>query len=101
MTFSRLASLRPAGAASLALAAVLALAGCSSADPTETSQPSVRSTAPSPSATAVPTPDPTPTPEPTPRFTNEPDDELAALIPTEVNGVPVVVATVDDFALTA
>ena len=100
MTFSRLASLRPAGAASLALAAVLGVAGCSSADPTETPQPSARSTAPSPSATPVPTPDPTPTPEPTPRFTNEPDDELAALIPTEVNGVPVVVAPFDEFALT-
>ena len=100
MTFSRLASLRPAGAASLALAAVLGLAACSSSDPTETPLPTARSTAPSPSATPLPTPDPTPTPAPTPRFTNEPDDELAALIPTEANGVPVVVAPFDEFALT-
>src|SRR5918995_4905127 len=98
MTFTRLASLRPPGAASLAVA--LALAACSSSDPTQTPLPSARSAVPSPSATPVPTPDPTPTPEPTPRFTNAPDDELAALIPTEVNGVPIVVAPFDEFALT-
>ena len=96
----RLASLRPAGAASLALAAAFGLAACSSPNSTESVLPSAPSTAPFPSATPMPTPVPTPTPEPTPRFTNEPDDELAALIPTEVNGVPVVVAPFDEFALT-
>jgi ABC-type amino acid transport substrate-binding protein len=100
MTTSRLASLRPAGAASLALATALALAACSSSDPTLTPLPSLGSAAPSASATAVPTPAPTPTPEPTPRFTNEADDELAGLIPSEANGVPVVVAPFDEFALT-
>jgi hypothetical protein len=50
--------------------------------------------------TPVPLPTPTPTPQPTPRFTNEPDDELAALIPDTVAGVPVVVAPFDEFALT-
>jgi hypothetical protein len=100
MTISRLASLRPAGAASLALVAALVLAACSSTDPTATATPAPASTVPSASATAAPTPEPTPTPAPTPRFTNEPDDELAALIPTEANGVPVVVAPFDEFALT-
>ncbi len=100
MTISRLASLRPAGPASLVLAAALVLASCTSADPTGSPQASAASTAPSTSATAAPTPEPTATAAPTPRFTNEPDDELAALIPTEANGVPVVVAPFDEFALT-
>jgi hypothetical protein len=100
MTTSRLASLRPAGAASLALATALALAACSSSDPTATPLPSLDSAAPSASATAAPTPEPTPTPAPTPRFTNEADDELAGLIPSEANGVPVIVAPFDEFALT-
>jgi len=100
MTTSRLASLRPAGAASLALATALALAACSSTEPTVTPLPSLSSAAPSPSATVDPTAEPTPTPAPTPRFTNEPDDELAGLIPSEANGVPVIVAPFDEFALT-
>jgi len=99
MTTSRLASLRPAGAASLALAAALALAACS-----DSPDPTVETTAATatvdPSATPAPTPEPTATPEPTPRFTNEPDTALADLIPTEANGVPVVVAPFDEFALT-
>jgi hypothetical protein len=57
--------------------------------------------APTPSPTPVPpTPTPSPTPAPTPRFTNEPDDELAALIPSEAAGAAVVVAPFDEFALT-
>ena len=100
MTTSRLASLRPAGAASLALATALTLAACSSTEPTVTALPSLSSAAPSPSATVEPAAEPTPTSAPTPRFTNEPDDELAGLIPSEANGVPVIVAPFDEFALT-
>ena len=100
MTTSRLASLRPAGAASLALVTALALTSCGSTDPTDSPSPSTAGATPSASATAAPTPEPTPTPAPTPRFTNEPDDELAALIPTEANGVPVTIAPFDEFALT-
>lgn len=99
MTFSRLASLRLRGALSLALGAALALAACS-AETSPTPDPTAASVVPSASPTATPSPEPTPSPSPTPRFTNEPDDELAALIPTEVNGVPVVVAPFDEFALT-
>jgi len=51
-----------------------------------------------PSPTSEPTP--TPTPAPTPRFTNEPDDELAGLIPEAVARVAVIVAPFDEFALT-
>ena len=99
MTTTRLASLRPAGAASLALAAAIALGACSTADPDPTAEPTTATTA-EPSATTAPTPEPTPTPAPTPRFTNEPDTALAELIPTEANGVAVVVAPFDEFALT-
>lgn len=101
MKTSRLASLRPAGSAGLALAAAVTIAACSTS--TEGSPTPIPAASPSsavPSATPRPTPEPTPTPAPTPRFTNEPDDELAALIPTEVNGVPVIVAPFDEFALT-
>ncbi len=100
MTTSRLASLRPAGAASLALATALALASCATTDPTGSPSASTSEASLSTSATVAPTPEPTSTPEPTPRFTNEADDELAALIPTEANGVPVVIAPFDEFALT-
>jgi hypothetical protein len=101
MTTSRLASLRPAGAASLALVAISLLVACSSADPSPTAAttPPV-SASPTDGSTPAPTPEPTATPAPTPRFTNEPDDELTALIPTEANGVRVVVAPFDEFALT-
>ena len=98
MTTSRLASLRLAGAASMVLVAALTLAACSSADPTATPSPSVAVASASP--TTAPTPSPTATPAPTPRFTNEPDSELAGLIPETAAGVPVVVAPFDEFALT-
>jgi hypothetical protein len=102
MTITRLASLRPAGAAGLALAAAVALAGCATDDPTPSASSSslASSAAPSPSVGPTPEPTPSPTPDPTPRFTNEPDDELAGLIPTDVNGVPVIVAPFEEFALT-
>jgi hypothetical protein len=102
MTTTRLASLRPAGAASLALAAAVGLAACATDDPT----PSATASSPASSAPAVasveptPEPSPSPTPPPTPRFTNEPDEELAGLLPTDVNGVPVIVAPFEEFALT-
>jgi len=97
MNVSRLASLRPAVAACTALALLIGLAACSSTDPS----PTPHSEAPSASPTPVPpTPEPTATPEPTPRFTNVPDDELAALIPTEAAGVSLVVAPFDEFGLT-
>lgn len=96
MTSPRLASLRPARAASAVLVAALALAACS-ADPTPTPTPVEPTATPTP---MPPTPSPSPTPAPTPRFTNEPDDELAALIPTEAAGATVVIAPFDEFALT-
>ncbi len=99
MTTSRLAMLRPAGAASLALAAAVALGACSGADPTPVPTTAVTAT-PAPTLTPAPTPTPSPSPAPTPRFTNEPDPELAALIPTEAAGFVVVVAPFEEFALT-
>jgi hypothetical protein len=100
MTIPRLASPRPAFTNVLLLAILVALAACGTSDPTTSADP----TPAAPSGAATPTPVvtavPTPSPEPTPRFTNEPDPELAALIPTEAAGVPVIVAPFDEFALT-
>jgi hypothetical protein len=100
MTSSRLASLRLRGAVSVMLGAALALTACSTSDTSPTPGASAASPEPSVSATPLPTPDPTPSPSPTPRFTNEPDEALAGLIPKSVAGVPVVVAPFDEFALT-
>jgi hypothetical protein len=102
MTTTRLALLRPAGAASLALAAAVGLAACATDDPTPSATASSPASSGPPVASVEPTPEPTPspTPPPTPRFTNEPDEELAGLLPTNVNGVPVIVAPFEEFALT-
>lgn len=98
MPIRRLAALRgrPAGAAAIAL---LLCAGCS-ADTTPSDSAPTTSTAPTARPTVAPTPEPTPTPAPTPRFTNGPDPDLAGLFPASVNGVPLVVAPVESFALT-
>jgi hypothetical protein len=97
MTTSRLASLRPAGAAGVALVAVVTLSACST--PQATPEPTVSAPA-TPTETPAPTLSPSPTPEPTPRFTNEADPDLAALIPTRAAGAVVVIAPFDEFALT-
>ena len=100
MTSSRLASLRLRGAVSVMLGAALALTACSTSTTSPTPDPASTGTQPSVSATPLPTPDPTPSPSPTPRFTNEPDEALADLIPETIAGVAVVVAPFDEFALT-
>ncbi|HJP72294.1 MAG TPA: hypothetical protein VJ975_11290 [Candidatus Limnocylindria bacterium] len=100
MTISRLASLRLVRAASLALAAAMTLAACSADSPPATPSPVPSGASSAPSVTPAPTPSPTPTPAPTPRFTNEPDEELAGLIPTSAAGATVVVAPFDQFGLT-
>lgn len=100
MTTSRLRLLRPAGAAGMVLAAATSIAACSSVDATPPPTPAATSAAPTPTLTPAPTPTPSPTPAPTPRYTNEPDPDLAALIPTQAAGATVVVAPFDEFALT-
>jgi hypothetical protein len=57
---------------------------------------------PPPSASGTPTVTliPTPTPMPTPRFSNEDDPGLAALIPDEVAGLPVVKPPITEYAIT-
>ncbi len=101
MTSSRLASLRLRGAAvSVTLVAALALGACSGNDRSPTLEPTASALAASESPTPLPTVAPTPTPAPTPRYTNEPDPELAGLIPTTAAGVEVVVAPFDQFGLT-
>ncbi len=79
---------------------MIALAGCSSVDSTPAPTPAATSAEQSPIITPAPTPTPSPTPAPTPRYTNEPDPDLAALIPTRAGNVAVVVAPFDEFALT-
>ena len=100
MTSSRLASLRLRGAVSAMLAAAVALGACSFVEAPPSVAPTDPSTAPSVPETPAPTPEPTPTPAPTPRFTNEPDEELAGLIPATAAGADVIVAPFDEFALT-
>ena len=100
MTTSRLASLRLVRAAILVLTGAVMLAACSADSPPATPSPAASSNGTESSTTPAPTPTPTATPAPTPRFTNEPDEELAALIPTSAAGATVVVAPFDEFALT-
>lgn len=100
MTSSRLASLRLRGAVSSLLVTALMLVACSTAETSPTGSAPSQSVTPSLSTAPAPSPTPTPTPAPTPRFTNEPDPELAGLIPATAGGVPVVVAPFEEFALT-
>lgn len=100
MTTSRLASLRLRGAVSVLLGAALTLAACSTAETSPTPRAASASSRPRVSPTSTATAEPSPSPSPTPRFTNEPDEELAGLIPAAAAGVPVVVAQFDEFALT-
>lgn len=99
MTTTRFASWRLRGAAGLALTACLGLAACSTADPSPTPDPTPDAT-PGITASPAPTASPTPSPAPTPRFTNEPDEGLDALIPAAAGSAPVVVAPLEDVALT-
>lgn len=82
-----------------AVAALLTLAACTSTPPPEPTSPPATT---SPTSTPSPplTPRPTPTAAPTPRFTNEPDPELAALIPAEAAGTAITVPPIDAFGLT-
>ena len=100
MTSSRLVPPRPRAAAIALLGVVLALGACTFADAPRSAEPATPSATTTPSPTPDPTPEPTPTPAPTPRFTNEPDEELAALIPATAGGAEVIVAPFDEFALT-
>jgi hypothetical protein len=95
------ASAEPARrSAAILLLATMAAACSSSPAPSTSAPPPSDVAASAPSGTPAPTPEPTATPAPTPRFANEPDEELAGMIPTEANGVPIVVAPFDEFALT-
>jgi hypothetical protein len=73
------------------IAALTMVVACSGS-PTPTPSPS--------QADPSPTPTPSPTPLPTPRFSNEADDELSALIPAEVNGLAVVQPPLSEYGIT-
>ena len=72
---------------------LLIVTGCSTASPTPTASPS-------PIPTEVPTPTPEPTPQPTPIFSNIPDPELVALIPTTAGGQAVQIPAITEFGIT-
>ena len=76
-------------------AALVVLAAC---DASALGGPTPAAPSPSEAATRIRTPRPTPTPAATPTYTNIPDAELMAVVPTTVAGVPVV--KVDEVALT-
>jgi hypothetical protein len=73
------------------MALLIVVAACSGS-PSPTPAPSV----------AEPTtpPSPSPTPIPTPRFSNEEDAELSALIPAEVSGMAVVQPPITEYGIT-
>ncbi|MBW3612708.1 MAG: hypothetical protein KY392_02475, partial [Chloroflexi bacterium] len=98
MTTLRLVTLRPGRAAAALLTAAVVSVACSGPDAPDTPAPTAAATpSPSVAATPPPTPEPTPTPAPTPRFTNEPDPELRNLLPETVDGVPLVIPSVEEF----
>jgi hypothetical protein len=99
MPIGRLVALRGRRATLAVLVLVVCVGGCS-ADSLPSATASAALASPTARSTPVPTPQPTPTPAPTPRFTNAADPELEALVPATVEGVPLVVAPVDTFALT-
>jgi hypothetical protein len=96
------AAARPSGGA-LASGLVLmtfVLGACSTAEPGPSS-PAPRATSAAGTPTLAPTPTaPTPTPEPTPRFTNEPDPQLEALIPAVILGARVDKPPPKEFGMT-
>jgi hypothetical protein len=93
------AAARPRRTSETLLAALLmtGVAACTSASPSPT--PPTSGT-PAVSSSPQATPLSPVTPLPTPLYTNPPDPELAALIPTRLNGATIVVPRPSDFAYT-
>ena len=83
----------PTGHIAAFSALLLIVGGCATASPTPTASPS-------PIPTAVPTPTPEPTPQPTPLFSNVPDPDLVALIPTTAAGQAVQIPAITEFGIT-
>lgn len=75
----------------LLLTTLMVLGACTAPSPTPT---------PAPSLGPTPSPTPRPTPLPTPLFSNSPDPELVALIPTEVVGQAVQIPAITEFSIT-
>jgi hypothetical protein len=101
MSIPRSAAARPSfrTACALTVAALIA-AGCGT-----TGSPTPRASTPpsasgAGSASPIASASPSPTPLPTPYYTNPPDAELSALIPTELLGMKVTVPAPDQFAYT-
>jgi hypothetical protein len=99
MTSHLPAAARPRLNSPTVLAALLiaAMTACTSTSPSPVASTSGQPVA---SASAEATPLSPVTPAPTPVYTNPPDPELAALIPTRLNGVTLTVPPPSDFAYT-
>jgi hypothetical protein len=99
MTSHLPAAARPRLTAPTVLTALLitAVAACTSASPSPAASTSGQ---PAASSSAEATPLSPVTPVPTPVYTNPPDPELAALIPTRLNGATLKVPPPSDFAYT-
>jgi hypothetical protein len=87
--------------ASCLVLVVFGVAACSTAEPGPAT-PTPRSTQPRSSVPATPSPSASPsvTPEPTPRFTNQPDPALEALIPATIVGARVEKPTPNEYGMT-
>jgi len=83
------------------LALALTVAACSTAEPVPaTSTPRASQSGSTAPATPFPSSSPPVTPEPTPRFTNQPDPALEALIPATIVGARVEKPTPNEYGMT-
>jgi hypothetical protein len=91
----------PRGARVCSLLLAVALLGCSTAEPGP-STPAPSATRATGTASPVPTlaASPSATPAPTPRFTNQPDPQLASLIPATIVGARVQKPSPGEFGIT-
>ena len=98
-----LAAARPSRRAVAAglLLIIIGVGACSTAEPGPASPtPLATHAGTSSTATPIPSTPPTATPEPTPRFTNQPDPQLEALIPATIAGARVQKPGPSEFGMT-
>lgn len=96
------AAARPAAPrlAAASLLVMVALAACGTTPSPSASPPAIASPSNAQVSPSVPPSEAPPTPQPTPTYTNPPDPELVALIPTRVRGANVEVPPTSEFAMT-
>ena len=90
----------PTRLAAASLLVMVALAACGTAPSPSASPSAIASPSSTVASPSVPPSEAPPTPQPTPTYTNPPDPELAALIPTRLRGETVEVPPTTEFAMT-